>query len=357
MSISSPTDPSLWARAKAKALTKFRVITLTSQSNNWAAKWYKSMGGDWKLKSDSVNKEEEPMDKSSSTPNEQRDADLKDLLRTTAISAGLGVGAAGLYGLTKLIHDKGTFAKNRLTRAEKRISLPNSKKLVLKDPPASGSPQTQMLSDADVRQSDLSPELIAKVKNDLAAGDYDQQAKSSAWLSDIFDKVKGGYLHGALKPVAIAAPALAMFVVGKKLIDGRRKKIMDEQLAQAKQEFEAVLSKASSDLQNQVDAIHAKVAAKEDFQSGTKGGPPNTSAAESGIGYSPQNLAYTIPGLATGIGGLLGWWMMHQTLKKDPEVRKLRELQSFLKRDLASQSLSAGIDLEETPEGKSTFKL
>ena len=357
MSISSPTDPSLWARAKAKALTKFRVITLTSQSNNWAAKWYKGMGGDWKSKSDPVNKEEEPMDKSSSTPEQQWDADIKDLLRTTAISAGLGVGAAGLYGLTKLIHDKGTFAKNRLTRAEKRISLPNSKKLVLKDPPASGSPQTQMLSDADVRQSDLSPELIAKVKNDLAAGDYDQQAKSSGWWSDTFDKVKGGYLHGALKPVAIAAPALAMFVVGKKLIDGRRKKIMDEQLAQAKQEFEAVLSKTSSDLQSQVDAIHAKVAAKGDTQPGIKGGPPNPDDAASGIGFSPENLAYTIPGLATGVGGLLGWWMMHQNLKKDPEVRKLRELQSLLKRDLASQSLSAGIDLEETPEGKSTFKL
>jgi hypothetical protein len=42
-----PTNPSLWARAKSMARSKFDVYP-SAYANGWAAKWYKSKGGGWK---------------------------------------------------------------------------------------------------------------------------------------------------------------------------------------------------------------------------------------------------------------------------------------------------------------------
>jgi hypothetical protein len=43
----TPTNPSLWARAKALARSKFDVYP-SAYANGWAAKWYKGKGGGWK---------------------------------------------------------------------------------------------------------------------------------------------------------------------------------------------------------------------------------------------------------------------------------------------------------------------
>jgi hypothetical protein len=42
-----PTNPALWARAKAQAKAKFDVYP-SAYANGWASKWYKSKGGGWK---------------------------------------------------------------------------------------------------------------------------------------------------------------------------------------------------------------------------------------------------------------------------------------------------------------------
>jgi hypothetical protein len=42
-----PTNPSLWAKAKAAAKAKFDVYP-SAYANGWASKWYKSKGGGWK---------------------------------------------------------------------------------------------------------------------------------------------------------------------------------------------------------------------------------------------------------------------------------------------------------------------
>jgi hypothetical protein len=42
-----PTNPELWARAKAQAKSKFDVYP-SAYANGWASKWYKSKGGGWK---------------------------------------------------------------------------------------------------------------------------------------------------------------------------------------------------------------------------------------------------------------------------------------------------------------------
>lgn len=61
-----PTNPSLWARAKAMARSKFDVYP-SAYANGWASKWYKSKGGGWKsVKEETVseglgNKEDSPL--------------------------------------------------------------------------------------------------------------------------------------------------------------------------------------------------------------------------------------------------------------------------------------------------------
>jgi len=46
-----PTNPGLWARAKAAARSKFDVYP-SAYANGWAAKWYKSKGGGWRMSED-----------------------------------------------------------------------------------------------------------------------------------------------------------------------------------------------------------------------------------------------------------------------------------------------------------------
>jgi len=43
-----PTNPALWARAKAAARAKFDVYP-SAYANGWAARWYKSKGGGWRM--------------------------------------------------------------------------------------------------------------------------------------------------------------------------------------------------------------------------------------------------------------------------------------------------------------------
>jgi hypothetical protein len=43
-----PTNPALWARAKSAARAKFDVYP-SAYANGWAARWYKSKGGGWRM--------------------------------------------------------------------------------------------------------------------------------------------------------------------------------------------------------------------------------------------------------------------------------------------------------------------
>ena len=46
-----PTNPALWTRAKSAARAKFDVYP-SAYANGWAAKWYKSKGGGWRMSED-----------------------------------------------------------------------------------------------------------------------------------------------------------------------------------------------------------------------------------------------------------------------------------------------------------------
>ena len=55
-------------------------------------------------------------------------ADIRRLTQYAAISAAVGAGGAGIYGLIKSLHDNTALAKNRLKKYETRVGTPGSKK-------------------------------------------------------------------------------------------------------------------------------------------------------------------------------------------------------------------------------------
>jgi hypothetical protein len=71
-----PTNPSLWARAKSLAKSKFDVYP-SAYANGWAAKWYKSKGGGWK----SVSEETDSLDEKSIHSSEMQKQNRKTYYR------------------------------------------------------------------------------------------------------------------------------------------------------------------------------------------------------------------------------------------------------------------------------------
>jgi hypothetical protein len=337
-----PTNPTLWEQAKAKAKAKFSVYP-SAYANGWAAKWYKSQGGGWKSESDSSS--------SSKESTWLAENDKKRLANFAAISALTGTGAAGVYGLLKLLHDKSNLAENRLKKYETRVSIPGSRKLKKEDKSDAllnvPKDQSDMLSDADSSQSEISPELMDQMSDPVKSSDERTFAEKY---------VINPYIAAALTPLAMVVPGVATYHLGKKLVDMGRKSKLDKELVKAKKEFEAVLNKTSSDLQKQVDDLATKSAFLGGLfgtgQKGTIGAPGPASGPE----LSAKGLAY-VAGLPAGVGLLLGAALMNRKMKADPERRQLKELQGLLRRQISEKAQGSVIDIEEGQEGKPTFNL
>lgn len=306
------------------------------------------------------------------------------LLNTAALSAGLGLGGAGAYGLTKLIHDKSLFGTGqgmagRIKKKEKLLATPKSpalKAVLTEEDKNKPSNPAEMTSDAEKEKSDLTPAQI----EDMTNPDEDAY-KQSNLASDLLQKGEnamgavGDYLkeevgapglRGALYPIAFLAPGLATFIVGKRLINQYRKANIKSEIADAKKEFEQALSKTSNDLQAEIDSLWKQADSTkwvpmeaETVAAITKKTPEGKTPAAGSFfpetGLVP-NSAWLL-GLAPGVGALIGWHLMSQKMKKDPDVQKLKELNSMLKRDIASGALSNELSLEESKKGKPVFKL
>lgn len=278
---------------------------------------------------------------------ESMDPNVRQLLNYAAISAGIGLGGAGLYGLSKYLHDESMFGlsgqEGRAKRMEKRIAIPKSHKLEeLVSAQETANPADMLPEKADELTSDLSDDVIEDMESPKSSAD-----KSATTLGEYLTEPM---MYGMAAPAAMLAPGILTLMLGTRLVDQHRKGKMDKKIEKAKKEFEKVLSKQSSDLQVQIDGL-AKVA----FEPIS----PDKIVTEKdphGPGFSIPGAAYAL-GLAPGVGALLGWWLMHNKMKDDPEKAKLKTLQSMLKRDIASGALSSGIDLEESEEGKPKFKL
>jgi Protein of unknwon function (DUF3008) len=283
---------------------------------------------------------------------ESMDPNTEDLLKTMAISSGVGLGGVGVYGLLKYLSDNSLIGQgDRVKAMQRRLAIPQRRKFKekLDEPDPTPVDPSDMLSDSDAGAlSELPQELADDMRNP------DKQASTlSEYLGEPF-------LYGMAKPVAMVAPAVMTYVLGKRLVDQYRKSKMDKDLNQAKKEFEAALSKnSSSEIQDGIDELFRSVKSADITDSSEPLQPAKVTPAHAdpygpGIGF--QGLAYSL-GLAPGVGALLGWMYMNNKMKDDPEKRKLKELNSLLKRDILSGALSSGIDIEQAEEGKPKFRL
>lgn len=284
-------------------------------------------------------------------------ADIKQLTQYAAISAAVGAGGAGIYGLIKSIHDNSALAKNRLKKYETRVGTPGSKK---PKPPEAASEAALELESTPTTED----ELIPAEKTASPPPTWTQE--------NLINPLQAG----AVTPIAMLAPGVVAYLIGKSLIDKNRKSKFKGEVNKAREEFEAVLGKTSSDLQVAVDQLYLSKEAGlgsalstvgdylvpdniADFFAGGRNrsgisAPLEQPASE--LGWSPRGVAFGA-GLPIGIGGLLGWTLMNSKMKSLPEKRKLKELQTLLKREIAADSLSAGIDLSEGEDGKAKYNL
>ena len=100
-----PTNPDLWARAKSAARSKFDVYP-SAYANGWAAKWYKSKGGGWRM--------------SEAYPAQAMESPFPEDGMMTGSGTGSGTNGSG-YDFVGYAESKKTMNKQQLKEAIKRM--------------------------------------------------------------------------------------------------------------------------------------------------------------------------------------------------------------------------------------------
>ena len=274
------------------------------------------------------------------------DAALLAALAGTSALGGLALSAG--YGGAKELRDVSALDELRKSKYRRRVQIPRSRKSIEEQPPAAD----KMLPEGESEQSGLSGEEMQDVRNEEALKQSSEDSTLDRWLT-------GPVLAGAAWPVAAIAPGVAAYILGTRLVDMRRKERIDEELKKAKREFEAALNEPTSKISSALDELaesckSAEVRKIPGSSSITYTDPPVPEAH--GLTNFPGALSYLLLGLPVGIGGLVGWKLMNESMKEDPERRKLKELNALLRRQTGEEVLHAGIDLEDQ-DGRVKFKL
>lgn len=311
----------------------------------------------------------------------------ENLARLALMSGGVGIASAGGYGLTKLIYDN-LIRPTTIDKLEKQMTSikrkPKSNDLML------DSDEPAMLPDDSSAESSLTKEeLGAEDMEDKSKVASDEEAASVPLTPE--EKIEAGnnpfnnpFVYGATIPLALAVPAISTFWLSRKLIDKARASKLDSDVAQAKEEFEEVLKKTGSDLQRRVDRLYKQAATEEQLraQYDALKNPDDKSYADKskaeGINLDPSLVPFasdeaansfagkatnwfsnteigskllTYLGLPLGVGAVAGYLYINDKMKKNPELRKRRELQALLKRDLAAQAGEQGLSIKDDPQG------
>lgn len=307
---------------------------------------------------------------------------LKDL---ALLSTGIGLAGAGGYGLTKLVYDN-FIRPSTVAKLERQMMAVKGRKNPALS--AEGEDEPLMLPDDSAAESALtSEELVGEDLEDKSKTAEERPALTpEEVLQASNNPLNNPFVYGAALPLAAAVPGIAAFVLSKKLIDKARSAKLDSEVQQAKQEFEEVLQKSGSVLQNRVDALCKQAAtdaelraAIDRYRKGESLNPAPTAAEQAaGInlrpGLSPVSDGsfigdtlgswgsaftnseigskyLTYLGLPLGVGAIAGYMYINNRMKKNPELRKRKELQSLLKRDLSAQTGEQSITIKEDPEG------
>lgn len=273
------------------------------------------------------------------------DAALLAALAGTSALGGLALSAG--YGGAKELRDLSELDEIRKNKYRKRVQIPRSRKSVEEQPPEAD----KMLPEGKSEQSGLSGEEMEDMRNESSLKQSEDGA-IDRWLT-------GPVLAGAAWPIAAIAPGVATYILGTRLVDMRRKQRIDDELKKAKREFEAALNEPTSKISSALDELADSTKQASEYgipgSGDLKFSLPEPPEAH-GLTNFPGNLSYLLMGLPVGIGGLVGWKLMNESMKEDPERRKLKELNALLRRQTGEEVLHSGIDLEEQ-DGNVKFKL
>ena len=317
MAQNTPTNPTLWATAQAKAVTKFGAAP-SAESVGWANKWYQAQGGAW-------------------TPVAAKTAgaNANELLRWAGISALTGAGIAGLYGLARHVNDEYVAPKEMESIRAKLLA-------------ASG------VTPAELEAAEPELESIQeKTAMDVPYSD------ALTW--------------GLLAPLAVLPPGFLAYHFTKKYIDRNRKNKLDNTLADAKQEFETVLSEKTSALQSQLDDLYLnrkQAGIVPSWMGGSnleleksKGtfftAPYTDVAGDVDTHYGP---ALSMPGAAWFLGSATGLaaltsYLMSRRNENDVEQKKVKALKSILKKNLSATALESGVGIRVDANGNKIVEI
>lgn len=316
------------------------------------------------------------------TDNESNDKDTEmnksavnvtsDLLwQIAGISALSGAGLAGAYGLSKYLSDQYVTpaqidkAKNQLDEVSGYRKNEEEK--------AEDSAEEEDSSESLAPNYKLQP-VVTNEDEYLKAANFEKQALINAVLPS--DEMQWESLaKGVATPVAAIVPALLTYHFTKKIIDKYRNKSLADKVEAAKKEFEEILTKESSDLQQQVDSLYhaVKTAGLPIVSDGQGAGglragtydvditrnpilPDLTTVTPRenvtvGPGLDKMGLLYLAGALLAG-GGVASYLALRNNLlKADKEQKKVKALRGLLSKNLAAEALQSGINIKKDDQG------
>lgn len=253
-----------------------------------------------------------------------------ELLRWAGISALTGAGLAGVYGLARHLNDE--------------YSSPEELESIRAKLRAAEGTEIDEIDEVPIAELEA---IQAKTAMDLPYKD------ALTW--------------GVLAPLAVLPPGFLAYHFTKKYIDRKRNTKLDNTLATAKEEFEAVLSEKTSALQSQLDALY--VSRKQaGFLPSWMGGnnvdlvktdgdffnPASTTiAGQTENHYGP---AISLPGAAwflgsgVGLAALTGYLMTRRN-EDNVQQKQVKALKSILKKNLSATALESGIGIKVDANG------
>jgi hypothetical protein len=291
-------------------------------------------------------------------------ANMQNLLNYAGISALIGTGAAGAYGLSRYLYDKYSLPDD-IGKLQKNIEMATgSGNYEEEDVDEEDSDEALMLSDESNEPSGVSLENRKRIASRKAA---------AFKLKDFIDSktYSEAPLYGFGTPLAMIAPAMLTFHFGKKFLDRKRNNKLDEKVVEAKEEFEQALSEKTSALQQDIDSLYPVVKQAGLFDLPTWTGlrddvdrlpasiggparivhPDGTIESIYGPSAGPSGLTWLI-GATAGLSGVGGYLLLKKKLEEEAERKKVKALKNMLNKDLASSAFQSGLKVVEGPDGK-----
>jgi F0F1-type ATP synthase membrane subunit b/b' len=334
------TDASDRAKAVAKSMTKKDVIDFASTTTE--------------------SKDESNMKE----PNNKSAAGIdKDwLLNAAGVSALLGAGAAGAYGLSKYLSDS-YIVPSQISKTKKQLQQVSNyeEEEIEKE-------LDQLLNDS---QTDIQP-TVTNEDEYLKASASKQAFLGFLPLVPDNDMEWRSLASGVATPLAVAVPALLTYHFTKKLVDRYRNKSFDNKVQKAKEEFEQILSNKTSSLRDQVDSLYfaTKQAGAKNVSSG-RGGTFLGRPTEGTYAPPPLGTSTTVPkddvvigpnltnemgllwlaGAAIGTSGLASYLFLRNKIRDGKDQKKLKALKGLLNKNLTAEALQSGIRIRKDDQG------